>query len=184
MRLFRRRPSTSVENRLVALNLWKSPTPLSDLLDEFGTDSFSSFVEYRLREFPADLLQDSAMNHWAEAEEGLGISESANGPDTLQNWEQFMRVSGTMKARHMVDPSYWSGPTARTCTQSLLDVIEVVDEQHPIPWSDEVSLRAGSRQEQSAFVSLFLAASDLYAALASESRMIRRHIGLKKGVFN
>ena len=163
----------SIRDRVAELDLPRSPTPLSDFLDEFGTDPIRDFVEYRLNEAPGQAPQDSAMDDWAQAADGLNI------PVDL---EIFARVAGTLKARYIVNQTYWRGPTERTCAQSLLDTVQAVHHEHPTLTSDLTTLRGLPESDQRNYLCLFFMTSDLFAALASESRMLRKHIGIRKGM--
>jgi hypothetical protein len=143
-------------------------------LREFGGDTYREFVEYRLKSFPARQLQDAALDSWAVAADALGL------PVEL---EVLARVSATLKARLLVDAGYWTGPSARSCPEAFTDVISVVRDEIGLGplWKDKVEEIA--EDEQRALLSLLMFATDVFAGLASESKVIRRHIGVRKGLF-
>ena len=166
---------TSIERRLVSLKLGTSDSPLLDFLGEFAKDAFREFVQYRLMSFSARELQDTALDHWAVAADALGL------PFEL---EVFARIGATLKARLLVDPGYWTGPSARSCAEAFADIVSAVADEIDLVtiWNDK-RIEELDESAQRALLDLFMFASNLFAGLGSESRFIRRNMGIRKGLF-
>ena len=165
---------SSIERRLVELKLGTSASPLFDFLREFAKDPYREFVQYRLKSFSARQLQDAALDDWAAAADALGL------PVKL---EVLARVSATLKARYLVGLGYWIGPGARSCAEAFADIISTVEDEigrGPILHKKVEELPEG---HQRALLGLLMFATNLFAGLASESRFIRKHIGMRKGIF-
>ena len=162
------------KEKLAALRLWESNVPLVTFLEKFGNDPYRDFIQYRIKDTSARDLQDAALDDWAIAADALGIPVNLEIP---------ARISGTLKGRFLVDPSYWTGPKARSCVEAVTDSGGAVDDEVDLgeSWHHEVSEL--DQTQQRALLGLFMFGSNLFAGLASESKLIRRHLGLRKGLF-
>ena len=166
---------TSIENRLLSLNLGTSASPLSDFLKEFAKDPYREFVQYRLRSFSPRNLQDAALDDWAVAADTLGLPAELEG---------LARASATLKARFLVDPGYWSGFSARSCADAFTDIVNTVAVEIDLAtiWND-TRMEELSASAQRVLLGLFMFASNLFAGQACESRLIRRQMGIRKSFF-
>lgn len=162
------------ERRLVNLKAGTSASPLSDFLREFGADPYRELVQDQVISFSARQLQDAALDDWAAFADALGL------PVEL---EVFARVGATLKVRYLVNPGYWIGPSARSCAEAFADIISAVGDEIDLRLIQDKKVEELPEHHQRALLSLAMFATNLFAALASESRFIRTHLGIRKGLF-
>ena len=152
-----------------------SQTPFTNFSDALGPTPFRLFVEYRLHDLNAKELQDAALNHWQDASVYLQLPSVG--------WESVTRVSGTLKARWFTDQSYWQGQNPRTCNEALQEVIAAVKHEFAFEDAAELGTDADSNVKERGLLSLVWFFADLCAGLAAESRITRKFIGVRKGLF-
>ena len=169
-----RRAVANFKDRYSALNLGTSTTQLRDFLQALGNEPYRDFVEYRLKDLSTRELQDAAIDDLMLGMQLLGKP---------YNLEQGARISAVLRARFLVDPSYWVGSTARRCAEALPDVVGVFEEELSLGDVSRKSVEQLDDQQQRALFSLFGFATDLFAGHASESKLIRSNMGLRKGLF-
>lgn len=162
------------KERYFSLQLGQSSKPLQDFLRALGAEPVRDFVEHRMKDLNARKLQDACMDDFA-----LGIQ--AHG---LQfDLESLARISATLKARILVDSGYWNGPSARTCNEAFVDFLEIIDDQLGLPSVRDEEIETLAEAQQHGLLNLFGFAIDLFAALGSESKLIRSSMGIRKGIF-
>jgi hypothetical protein len=164
----------SVEQRLVSLKLGQSVSPLVDFLREFGEDAYRELVQYRLKSFSTRQLQDAALDDWAVAADALGLPAELEG---------FARVGATLKARYLVDQGYWIGPSARSCAEAFADIVSAVGDEVNLEPIRDRKVEALREHHQRVLLGLRMFATNRFAGLASESKSIRKHLGMRKGLF-
>jgi hypothetical protein len=97
--------------------------------------------------------------------------------------ESLARISGTLKARILVDSGYWNGPSAKTCNEAFVDFLEIIDDELGLPSVRDEEVEAMTEAQQRALLYFFSFAIDMFAALGSESKLIRSNMGIRKGIF-
>ncbi|MFC1974053.1 hypothetical protein ACFLU2_01700 [Chloroflexota bacterium] len=165
---------SSIERRLTRIRAGTSASPLFDFLTEFGKDPYREFVQYRLKSFSTRQLQDAALDDWAVAADMLGL------PFEL---EVLARFSAVLRSRYLITPTYWTGPITLTCAEAFTEIISTLENELDLGPILDKKIEEISEGRQRALLTILMSATNLFAGLASESRLIRKHMGMRKGIF-
>ena len=130
------------KKRFFGLNLGMSKTPLRDFLRKLGAEPYRDFVEYRIKDLSAKELQDAAINGISLRVRELGVSVDL---------EAMARLSAILRSRILIDADYWSGPSARNCTEALVDILSIIDDETDIPARWDKTVETLTEQQQSFF---------------------------------
>jgi len=157
------------------LGLNPGKAPLQSLLLALGDEPYRSFVEYRIKDHSAKDLQNAAIDNWWLVLDDLGIPRDA--------YEASAKVSAVLRSRILVDASYWQGPQARTCREAFADILSIVDEEMEIPIAWLQPTETLTEQQQRSLMHLWFFATDIFAGSGAESKLLRRNMGIRKGLF-
>ena len=151
-----------------------SSRPLSDFLEAAGREPYRDFVRSRIKLLSAKELQDASTDEW----ETLLGALTGGSPD-LDRIGVFIGVTSALKQELLVDRNFWNA----NCERAVPMILKVARAEPKLRMVMPGGDFSEDPRAERISVGVVMATTDMFAALASESRSARKYMGVRKGLF-